>query len=1832
MNVMRWLRLKWLKDLYHKIGGGQPHRKSPKRRPQFSRLALERLEDRTMLSISVVSAGGVITFSGSSTDHLYVKQAGSFLDWNSNGSSTYNQVAFAVGNSVVVSSMGQVDIVGSIATQGGSINISALNGVTVDNATSVSVVWALGTFSGGGDAYSVTGVLSNTVIMSRTSGSTPLTEGELLAFSGTSSGGLASGSSYAVHVISQTNPSIIQIQLYEPVIVSTSSTTGAAGSITLSATRTLYPGVALFTDPAPGITVGNYDELQAKGSTSSGDGAIKATASDTITQSGVLLYDDLFGLNSGNYTATVSVNQGAVVNGGAVTMTATAGDISALTSLSPYLSGDLISPLETYFNSVASLPLSVLIKSATAKVEIASNATITSSGAVSLTTTATPNATGEAVYWEPALGGVFGASFAYDSSTSTADTLVDSGATILSAGSVTISATTKTTTASTSRVTENTGSFATNPNTILVAFGFNDLTSTTDAIVAAGATIDAPNGNVTVTAGATDKDTATVQTASYHDGLVGLTGAVSLVNANVKAYVGGTVIAGGAATGSTETFNPFQTVDFANSSFAFASNPGYTTGEPLVYSSGLGGAVPNLTTDTIYYAIVTSSGGNYYVQLADSADDAAAGTFIPFGGGYPTINGIPITDVDSTTPGNDSTSDSLLFDYNPNFTEGQAVTITPQAGQALGYDNSAGGWAGLLSGTYYVHIVSSLVDANDQYTMQLYSGAPMASGGTLVQIDDSPYLTTSTNQVIRIAGFDTGSNELTLNSPDLTGLTLTNAEALTYHAGLATDVTGLTDNTTYYAIYDPTNPSIVELAANQEDAESADPTTRADVPTLSWYNTSTNMAETTSIEDVEPGMSDQLIGSNNDAYSITASNSANNTITAVDQPGYTSVPTVGELVTFEGQIGTSTTLQDGVVYSVASVTEVTSTEFTLKLKDSVVLATLGTLSTPSSVSPAYSYTIGSYDADNNTVTMALSGTGTDTLTEGEQLVYTGSGLGGNTTLQNGTTYYVHIIDQDASDAITVQLTANYPVQDVLPNTLTDSSNDVYTITGSDPGSTTLTVTGSAALSVGTVLTYNGPAVALPGYLQSGDEYSVSTVSNTATNTYQIELVSEAYQQASAAAPTAPATNLGLLQGTGLTYDILSSDSSTGTLTVALDPSSELNTVSTGATLTFEGTSGSSLYNTLQNGQSYTVAFVGSQTNTSDIQLDLVTTALNLGYGELATDNSTFIIHGIDAGTGTLTLSAYGSAQGITDGDTVTYDGPSGTGAGFLQNGQTYSVILVNGDDSNNIQIQLTQYVVPTYGTVSASGGPSFTITGTDTNTDSLTLAENNGSTTPLTEGETVTYAGASIAGTELLQNGDQYTVHIIDQSDPSAIEVQLLNPSAPFVVDATSTGTDPLSNAILLDTTSPTPQTLIPGGTIVTYTLGSTENQIGGLTNGMSYETVVDPNNPSVVHLEQVQTLQGTGQSFLIDSIDSSDNLKVTLLPGATTTSLTNGTTLTFVGASGSVGSLQNGVTYTVQNMTTIDSTDFTIQLVASGSTTALADSSISSSGQTVQLSLNETLVAGNSKYAITGYNGYAQTINVNTSSGLFEGEAVTYQSSFDASTGSVLQGTTYYVHIPNAADPTVIQLVYSFTPGQYTEGSGLLSSAADPNVLDIQGAVDLTDVDTAYMSGASQSLTPFESKGVTIKATLTSSDHDQAKSGIGSVPKISDILQKGELAPQLLNIGSALQGKGAIQESIEAKGKGTSQYSFSGSFVYEDITNTLDAEVGPSAVHSFGRGRDDHVHPHGKHSVRGQRHRLQAQEPLEVIGGNFPRPRLFERNVACPDRRRRRGERGRGP
>ncbi len=638
------------------------------------------------------------------------------------------------------------------------------------------------------------------------------------------------------------------ITIKDNVVIDTSSPGGKAGIIKLN---------------APVIHLGDNVQLLAIGDT---PGSITLTATYTWADPTLAFWDFLqsFGYADKNFQkADIDIGSHVTINGGAFTATATAGDNAVLkdSEATPFL-GQFETQIFSNLNDLIDLPLSGVYKAPSATVTVGIGSHINSTGNVSLTTSSTANAQGEAIFStlmdKVAKGtagyGGFAAGVTYTDVK--AVTTVSPEAAITASGSVTVSSNVANTAAMKARVTQNLGIHPTNPSNIQVSFGMVDLHTTSTALVDTKAVITA-GGNVSVTATGKDTDQVSVSTASYRDGKAGVVVGIGLTTADVHATVNGTIHAGAAPVPASQTFNPALTVDFSTSSLNFATAPGYQTGDPLVYTSGLGGAIPGLVTGDTYFAIIPQANPQT-VQLAASLSDALSGKHITFGPAYPTLsaNGrsIPITLV-QVQGDNADNSNLFLFDYTtlsdgktPLFTEGEYVTYTPATGNYLGYNDGAGKLLGALpAGSYKVHIVHASADSQGLYSIQL-----LDAGNKVVPLNDNPVFTTTGGQLLQVYSFDADTGEVNFNFPDHSlnsqGITLTNGQLLTYTQGLGTRVAGLADAQSYFAIVDPANPGVIRLANSLAQAQTADPSTQRSQPTLSVAG------RTLTIASVEPDL------------------------------------------------------------------------------------------------------------------------------------------------------------------------------------------------------------------------------------------------------------------------------------------------------------------------------------------------------------------------------------------------------------------------------------------------------------------------------------------------------------------------------------------------------------------------------------------------------------------------------------------------------------------------------------------------------------------------------------------------------------------------------------------------------------------------------------------------------------------------------------------------------------------------------------------------------------------------------------------------------------------
>ena len=444
--------------------------------------------------------------------------------------------------------------------------------------------------------------------------------------------------------------------------------------------------------------------------------------------------------------------------------------------------------------NLATLPVSINYRNAASTVTVGQYTQIIGAGDVTVVSTSTADAEGQAIY---SRGTQFGAAVAFMMGVTDAETNVNSNALIDStSGSVTLNSTANTTATPIARVSQNIGNGSTNPDSIAVALAVGVVNQTAQATVSSGATVKAA-GNVNLTATGTGANTSIPTTGTYVTGLAGAALGVNVTENTIKANADGTLISGASATAPTLILDPDTAVNFAHSAFevspgAFAS---LQTGQPYTYSSGNNGAIGGLTSGTVYYIIVPTNLTDE-IQLAATLHDAEQGNFIPFQQ-YPTLTGgstsVPISDVNET-------DGTITFDSNPGFTDGEPLTYHAVAGQLIG---------GLTDGTTYYAIVKSA----SPDTLQLAAAAPV--GGV-----DGPAIPLNLDPEFQ--GFQ---QRLPVTVNPSGGLT--NSIQLGFNAGFqlndsfiyqGSGISGLTDGVRYWAIPDSSNPDVIQLADSYSDA------------------------------------------------------------------------------------------------------------------------------------------------------------------------------------------------------------------------------------------------------------------------------------------------------------------------------------------------------------------------------------------------------------------------------------------------------------------------------------------------------------------------------------------------------------------------------------------------------------------------------------------------------------------------------------------------------------------------------------------------------------------------------------------------------------------------------------------------------------------------------------------------------------------------------------------------------------------------------------------------------------------------------------------------------
>ncbi len=304
----------------------------------------------------------------------------------------------------------------------------------------------------------------------------------------------------------------------------------------------------------------------------------------------------------------------------------------------------------------------------------------------------------------------------------------------------------------------------------------------------------------------------------------------------LAATPGGNVIAltsGG--TSSTQSLSPAggsSAVTFGPSNVIQANLPdtinlgyqhGFVTGQPVVYDNGGGTGIGIQNRDgssgtlnsgsVVYYVIVID---DHTIKLAASEADATAGRAINL-----TSNGTSSTQsIRAVTTG----VTSPTFGPSGVVTSDQVNSINTALphgltnGQSVVYDDGGGSDVGGLQAG---HLYYAVVDPSNPNQFQLSA----TSGGSPIALTSHG---TSASQNIQVATLGTptaaidpssvilasAANSITYGSsvPYSTG------EELVYDDGGGSDIGGLANGQTYYAIVDPSNPDQLQLAASADDA------------------------------------------------------------------------------------------------------------------------------------------------------------------------------------------------------------------------------------------------------------------------------------------------------------------------------------------------------------------------------------------------------------------------------------------------------------------------------------------------------------------------------------------------------------------------------------------------------------------------------------------------------------------------------------------------------------------------------------------------------------------------------------------------------------------------------------------------------------------------------------------------------------------------------------------------------------------------------------------------------------------------------------------------------
>ena len=746
-----------------------------------------------------------------------------------------------------------------------------------------------------------------------------------------------------------------------------------------------------------------------------------------------------------------------------------------------------------------------------------------------------------------------------------------------------------------------------------------------------------------------------------------------------------TLTSAGTGTQTLQQVNsPVSTFDSGNTQpyctdINLGSNPGYTTGEEIVYNNGSGTSIGGLTNGQVYYAVVNSSTPDI-LELADSYANAIAGTVIKMttAGTGTAQNFSPVItnsntfdgDADVSTEDAASNPDTIDFGYNDGFTNGEAVVYNDGGGTAIG---------NLTSGqVYYVIVVNSttieLADTNSDATNGYYLYLSTAGAGTSQHFDTI------------------SSNSSTFNGANILGSTLylgyddgfSTGQEVVYNDGNGVPIDGLVNNQAYYVIV--VDSQDIQLASSQSNADNGTYLTLTFTGVAAQEKTVALAVGVAGDIAASQGAAVSLAGAGSGATNavyqdITATIANNSTVTTANDGDVTvqaEDKTDDRCGAGEGVLGIAGAQGAGVAISigVAVTVNAINVDTTAAIEDARVVAA-GSVDVSSA----------SY-AKIHDVTVAG---GIDVV---------GAGGGGVAIDGAGALAF-----NTVTDTILAYINDGSNVTSADDDDVSVAATDAATIFA-DAGGVSIAVavasTFSASVAIGAAYATNTVTDTTKAYIEDGDVVSASDVNVNAVSTSNI--TGHAFGVALAADASATGgsgAGSGAITEDTITDTIIAFIASDSIVTAAATGADAINvTASDGSSVTANDGAGSLAFTVAAGGSlaAGDVTATNNINNTVDAYIGS-TPGTNEGFDTVVANANTF--NGASNVTVTNDLIDLGFDPGFTTGEQVVYSNGGGSDIGGLRSGTVYYVIL---DAANSDEIELATSAA------NASGGIAITLT------------------------------------------------------------------------------------------------------------------------------------------------------------------------------------------------------------------------------------------------------------------------------------------------------------------------------------------------------------------------------------------------------------------------------------------------------------------------------------------------------------------------------------------